>query len=372
MMKVLHLNTDFLYTKLYNLMYVGLEEGTSSQVVYSATKKSKINAQFKIKKYKTIISPILNRKDSFFFKSRITKTYKDLKSKISLSDIDIIHAHFMFTDGALALKIYEKYKIQYIVAIRNTDLNLYYKYFPHLKKTGKKILLNAKKIIVISPSYKIKILECYSDEKEILNSKIEIIPNGINEFWLKEKNQPKLNKSKRTIKFLFVGEITKNKNLKKTIDLLKKLSNYHDVKFTIIGEKLDGYKELRKIIKKYNWIELIQPIYNKSMLKKYYRDHDFFIMLSKKETFGLVYIESLSQGTPVFYTKNEGIDGYFTDGLVGYSIDVRILDFLNFKEKVDSILKDYNKISDNCINESKSFNWTEISKRYIKIYDNLM
>lgn len=371
-MKVLHLNTDFLYTKLYNLMYEGLEKGTSSQIVYSATKKSKINAPFISKKYKTIISPILNKKDSFFFKSRIAKTHKDLKSKISLNNVDIIHAHFMFTDGALALKIYEESQIQYIVAIRNTDLNLYYKYFPHLRKIGEKILLNAKKIIVISPSYKDKILECYTYEKEILNSKIEIIPNGINEFWLREKNLPKINKLKKTIKFLFVGEITKNKNLKQTIDLLNNLSDYYDVKFTIIGKKLDGFKELKEIVKKYNWIELIQPIYNKSSLKKYFRDHDFFIMLSKKETFGLVYVESLSQGTPIFYTKDEGIDGYFTDGLVGCSIDVKILDFLKFKEKVESILKDYYQISDNCINESKSFNWTGISKRYINIYNNLM
>ena len=73
-----------------------------------------------------------------------------------------------------------------------------------------------------------------------------------------------------------------------------------------------------------------------------------------------------------FIQKMKGIDGYFTDGLVGCSIDVKILDFLNFKEKVESILKDYYQISDNCIDESKSFHWTGISKRYIKIYNSLM
>jgi len=353
-------------------MYEGLEKGTSSQIVYSATKKSKINAPFISEKYKTIISPILNKKDSFFFKNRITKTHKDIKSKISLNDVDIIHAHYMFTDGALALKIYEESQIPYIVAIRNTDLNLYYKYFPHLRKIGEKILFNAKKIIVISPSYKNKLLQFYSPIKDILNSKIELLPNGINEFWLREKILPKKNKIEKTIKFLFVGEITKNRNLKKTIDLLNNLSDYHDVKFTIIGEKLDGFKELKEIIKKYNWIELIQPIYDKSKLKKYYRDHDVFIMLSKKETFGLVYIESLSQGTPIIYTKGEGIDGYFDDLQVGFNFDFNNCGFLTFKKKIELIFKDYNQISNNCINESKSFNWNELSKRYIKIYNNLM
>ena len=34
-------------------------------------------------------------------------------------------------------------------------------------------------------------------------------------------------------------------------------------------------------------------------------------MASFKETFGLVYFESMSQGTPLIFTKGQGIDGYF-------------------------------------------------------------
>ena len=95
-------------------------------------------------------------------------------------------------------------------------------------------------------------------------------------------------------------------------------------------------------------------------------------MLSKKETFGLVYIESLSQGTPIIYTKGEGIDGYFRDVQVWFTFYFNNCGFLTFKKKIELIFKDYNQISNNCINESKSFNWNELSRRYIKIYNNLM
>ena len=43
---------------------------------------------------------------------------------------------------------------------------------------------------------------------------------------------------------------------------------------------------------------------------------DVFAMVSHHETFGLVYIEALSQGLPVLFTQGQGIDGTFSE-LVG-------------------------------------------------------
>ena len=371
MKKILHINSDYLYTDIYKLMFKELKFGTKNQTVYSALRKSEINYSAPSDHFSAILSPILNKSDSLFFNKRINKSYNNLKLETDCENFDLVHAHFLFTDGAVALRIFEEYKIPYIVAIRNTDLNLYYKYFFHLRKLGQKILLNAEKIIVISPSYKDKITEYLSSEKNILNSKLVLIPNGIDDFWLMNKSIPKINPKTNELKFLFVGEITKNKNLKQTINLLEQLSKYYNIKFTIIGKKLDGYAQLSELAKKYSWIDIFEPIYNKIELKRIYRDHDIFIMLSKKETFGLVYIEALTQGTPIIYTKNEGVDGYFSDSHVGYNFDIKINNFFYFKEKVELIMKNYNQISSNCILDSKKFNWKQIAKRYLAIYNSI-
>lgn len=40
-----------------------------------------------------------------------------------------------------------------------------------------------------------------------------------------------------------------------------------------------------------------------------FAESDIFVMVSHSETFGLVYIEALSQGLPILYTRGQGIDG---------------------------------------------------------------
>ena len=50
------------------------------------------------------------------------------------------------------------------------------------------------------------------------------------------------------------------------------------------------------------------------------RSCSVFAMPSIFETFGLVYLEALSQNLPVVYTKGQGIDGMF-DNTVGIGVD---------------------------------------------------
>ena len=43
-------------------------------------------------------------------------------------------------------------------------------------------------------------------------------------------------------------------------------------------------------------------------------------MISKSETFGLVYFEALTQGLPVVYTAGQGFDGVINNLSVGYAV----------------------------------------------------
>ena len=86
MKKVLHINSDFLYTNIYNLMYSELTEYTEKQLVYSAVKK-KSKLSFCGKKFDFVLSPILKKYDSLFFHNRINisinqKSINTIKNKI--------------------------------------------------------------------------------------------------------------------------------------------------------------------------------------------------------------------------------------------------------------------------------------------------
>ena len=54
-------------------------------------------------------------------------------------------------------------------------------------------------------------------------------------------------------------------------------------------------------------------IYEKDKLQAVYAQNSIFAMPSLAETFGLVYVEAMSQGLSVLYTKGEGIDGLFEE-----------------------------------------------------------
>ena len=52
-----------------------------------------------------------------------------------------------------------------------------------------------------------------------------------------------------------------------------------------------------------------------------FRKADVFVMISRLETLGLVYLEAMSQGCIAIGSKNEGIDGILVDGQNGYLVE---------------------------------------------------
>ena len=91
-------------------------------------------------------------------------------------------------------------------------------------------------------------------------------------------------------------------------------------------------------------------------------------MPSRKETFGLVYIEALSQGLPILYSKNDGIDGFYEDGYVGYGAIA--LDKEDIKRQIIKIYDDYPTLLENIrnLNFEKDFGWPSIAQKYYTIY----
>src|SRR5690606_9127918 len=113
------------------------------------------------------------------------------------------------------------------------------------------------------------------------------------------------------LELIYVGNFNKGKKIDKVILAVKALndSNNH-CHLTIIGgggqlvKKID--KQIQKNKKYYTYLGKIK---DKRQLAALLRRSDIFVMPSKNETFGLVYIEALSQGIPVVYGRKYGIDG---------------------------------------------------------------
>lgn len=367
--KILHINSYYSSSSFYKNLYDNQIENGLDIDVFVPISSSVILNNSDLGKY-TTVSVNHGKYDRILFFLKHNKIYKDIIRRFKIGEYSVIHAHSLFSNGYIAYKLKQEYGVPYIVAVRNTDVNVFFKYMVHLRKLGIQILQEADKVIFLSKSYRDFVIQKYVPEKfkkEIFN-KAEIIPNGIDDFWFNNKGNIRNTPDKNNLKLLYVGAINKNKNIIITIKAIKILQNEgYNINFTVVGKVED--KSIFNQIKNLSFITYITPK-PKEELINIYRANDIFIMPSKTETFGLVYAEAMSQGIPVIYTKGQGFDGQFEEGIVGYSVQHDSAE--EIVERVKAILDDYKTISNNCINKVDKFDWDEIAKGYYSIYEDAL
>lgn len=89
-------------------------------------------------------------------------------------------------------------------------------------------------------------------------------------------------------------------------------------------------------------------------------------MISHIETFGLVYIEALSQGKPLLYTKGQGIDSLF-DFSIGEK--VKSTDMKDIEGRIQDLL--VNRYESINLIDFNNFRWSNIAKNYYNLYNEI-
>lgn len=316
-MRLLHICTDYTYTKLYYELFSRLEnnEKINQQVYVPASFNTKNEKKDNGEKYPVIFSKIYGRTDRLLFMKKEKKFYKDIKSKVDLKNVDKIHAHTLFSAGYTAYKLKKEYNIPYIVSVRSTDVNAFFKYRKNLKQIGLKILKDAEKIVCISETYRDILLEKYIPKnlKNEIESKLLVIHNGIDKFWL-DNCKNKTEEPTECLNLVQTGLLIKRKNLKNSIKVVNKLNELGiRTRLYVVG---DG-PLYNKYKSKFESDSIVfKGRLSKEEIIKLYEQMNIFILPSIRETFGLVYAEAMSQGLPILYTRREGFDGIFPEGEV--------------------------------------------------------
>lgn len=359
--KVLHICPDFPNTKLYNLLITQLEDSRQNMVYVASTKKD-ITTTYPVI-YLERDFGVLDRL-LFYRKQHIIQ--KDIEKRVLCDSLSLIHAHNLFSAGFTAHKLSKKYGIPYVVAVRNTDVNFFFHYMIHLRHVGVEIMKDAAAVVFISPVYEQYVLKTYVPEKyrDEIARKSHVIPNGIDEFFLHNiPNQPRWMADEKRIKLIYVGEINSNKNISTTIKACELLEAHGYVpSLTVVGPII----EKRCEVIKYNRFVDYCPNSPKEVVLELLRTCDVFVMPSIKETFGLVYVEAMSQGLPIIYSEGQGIDGYYEEGQVGFHVRST-----NAQDIVNAIIKirtEYSNISNRCLKTAKTFSWDDISGIYVNLY----
>lgn len=367
-MKLLNININYINndkTAFFDILPNRLIKHNIISTIFAPTRFNFSGRSINGYNFSDMVVPVkcYNQIDRFFYHFKQRKILNALQENIRLEDKSCVNAYTLFSDGGIAYKLKKTYNIPYIVSVRNTDINYFFKYRFDLHSYGVKILKNASAIICLSNSTKEKVLK-YLAKRDITNhDNIYLIPNGIDEFWFENCNYSNKTLTGNTIKIIYVGSINKNKNVITTYNALDYIqSKGFEVEFNVVG-RIHNESIVKQITKdaRVN----LYPFMSMKKLLSMYRSNDIFVMPSFNETFGLVYAEAMSQGLPVIYTKNQGFDMQFPDGKVGYSVNPNDPEML--AGCVHKIINNYSEISQNAVRSVKKFNWKDIAEKYSMI-----
>lgn len=371
---LLHICNSYQTNKMYQLLFDEIAEFNNNQIVIApGFYKSGIeeNNNIKIiyyKRTKSLFQRVL-------FRRKTKKIFIYINGVLNLSTVRLVHAHTLFSDGAVAYNLYKEYDIPYVVAVRNTDIETFFKKMFWLRSMGYDILRNASKIYFISKSNLNNFLKVFPREIiQQIEKKIEVSPNGINKIWLENRFIRREACLSSTINIVYCGDIVSNKNILNVAKAIKTLNERgYSINYHVIGLKdkqTSSYiRKIQKFQRKNSFFSMY-PHSEITSLITFFRQSDMFVMPSFKETFGLVYIEALSQGLPIIYTEGQGIDGTFPEGTVGYHVTPSCVN--SIVEGIEKTIKNYSFIH----NQIKSLNisqydWAKIASKYNNDYQTI-
>ena len=250
----------------------------------------------------------------------LQKVKRIIKSK-SLN-FDLIHAHYFWTSGYIAVKLKEAYQKPVVITNHST---LQLTEYPHRNQVWKekitKTITDTDKIFVVNDLMKEKV-------KEIDNaSDVEVIPIGFDDGLFYPIEQDVARRSlalpDRVPIILNISRLDENKNLELFINGASRLINdYPNLQCIIIGEG-SYYNILRNLINELGVEENIRLVgmVPHHEINRWINASDCVALTSYSEGSPTVMYEALACGKPFLGSNVGGIPDIINDSAYGYLFD---------------------------------------------------
>lgn len=264
------------------------------------------------------------------FKMNAKKALEDLLEK---EDIDIIHGHYLFPAGAVAVEVGREHNIKTYVTAHGSDMFELYKKQSFMRSPIKKVLRDADGVFAVSNALRHEIIATgvtgIANKTKLSWNSVDInkFSSKINDSFKKE------NKLEDKPIVLFVGNLIKRKNVDSLLDAKKvSQSEYYLV---IVG---DGpqFKKLNKKVEEENIHDVIFTG-SRNDVENIIPSCDVLILPSFSESFGLVLIEALACGKPVIGSDVGGITEIINDD-VGLLVNPNKIS--SIAKAIDTIIQD--------------------------------
>lgn len=266
---------------------------------------------------------------------------------------DIIHSHWLYPDAIAAIILAKLLKIKVVVHNHEAQMSfhtdkrlikLYLRFF--LKKTDL--------VIPVSKSAEVELIKSIGISPSSIRTKI--INNGVDLNKLQNLNSKKakeiLGLNENELHFITIGTLNYKKGhdiLIRALGLLKKFHSEIKFNWHVLGEGQD--KELIQKLIVENNIDKETVLYGNVDYKNiglYISACDFFMLTSRHESFGIVFLEALICGKPILGNKVGGVPEFINEfsGVLVTAEDVNdtyngILKLINKKWDTEFIMNYY-------------------------------
>ena len=143
--------------------------------------------------------------------------------------------------------------------------------------------------------------------------------SGVSEAFLTAGNQMRKILNQPVHNFVYVGSLIERKYPAAVLQALAKVYPQGDFSLTYIGDGAErkNIEEIQQQLGCKGDVRFTGRIPREEIIQ-YLEQADVFVMISKAEIFGLVYLEAMALGLIPVGSRNEGIDGIIRDGENGF------------------------------------------------------
>ena len=238
--------------------------------------------------------PILQSLLLFLYKKAVKKVGKP----------DVIHAHF-YSIAAIASIIKKKENVPFLITEHSSKLNKETNLISTLdKQLAIKAYSSADSIIAVSKSLSLNLKNNFRCDSVVINNIVDT-----RNFKYVEHN------NNQDFTFLSVGNLVPLKGFDILIKAFHKaFANEKEVYLNIIGDGIER-GNLQNTINQYGIGDRVKLVGQKtrSELSLMMKDANAFVLASRSETFGVVYIEAMLTGMPVIATQCGGPEEFVNE-----------------------------------------------------------
>ena len=271
---------------------------------------------------------------------------------------DVIHAHTLGFDSTIGVWLKKHYGCPLVVTTHGSDTTR-----PFLR--GEKQMLKAccdgaDCVVGVSSALTDKLRDTGT------TARLRVILNGFRPRYL-PKEPEKIPDS-----FIQVGHLLKQKGVDTTIRAFAKIRQTRpNATLTIIGqgEQRDALEQLCRSLELGDSVRFLGQIPNSRVLEEMGR-HQYFVMPSVREGFGIVYLEAMANGCITIGTQGEGIADLIRSGENGFLVPPENPDAIcQVLDWCESHPHERQTIVRQGILDARGLTWEENARRYQALFE---